>query len=223
MLIQSLALFVVFIGISNARSETAAYRVWSHLELGAANYAETMPRSTDPEFRGPLADSQLDVLFRTVEDIVSTRGRRGTIYINDLSLNQTRFAAAKLNRYLENRGYLQIQVVEWPGDFKQILLPKVQTVHLKNPEKNLFVNGIGETLQRIANRSEAGLEITTHYEDQLIAYLHRNESRLSRRLGDGDVYPTGQTATKKRIPGRYLLPSNTVSEPTISCRAFGYI
>lgn len=189
---------------------------WSHLELGAANYGATPPKTREKGLQGPIHEDQYKVLYETVESFVSSRGSKGTVYLNDLDAPNVHFAATKLRAYLEARGLKRVQVVELPGDFTKIDLPKVQTAHLKNPEKGLFyVDNISRSLQRIADVSESGLMIQTYFESQMLEQLNPKEVRLSQRLGDGDAYlfPSGKVVVEKnralkgqpRIPGRYTV------------------
>lgn len=212
----AISLVILFAPGVRAQREGAKQDGWSHLELGAANYGPNPPKTRERGLQGPLHVDQYRVLFNTAESIIGERGRKGIFYVNDLDAGGARFASEKLRAYLTSRGYSQVEVRELPGDLTTIKLPKVQSAHLKNPEKQLFfLDNVSASFQRIADHSETGLQIQTYHESQMLERLNPKDVRLSGRLGDGDVYyfPNGKVVVEKngklrgqpRIPGRYVV------------------
>lgn len=144
---------------------------WTHIEYGAGNY--------EPKFHSGSPDAIYGLLYSTLTNLVTTRGPKGVFYINDLEKDAADRAALALYDYIEaiNRkrskdglSPIEIQIRLLYGDFTLpgFKVPVTDTAHLKNPGQDLFQRGqIETTLQRLANHSREGLELMTHFGEQV--------------------------------------------------------
>lgn len=152
---------------------------WIHLELGSGNYGQQGEDQIhwarfhfDPYV-------QYKLLFSTLDELISRNGPDGVIVLNDKNRYYLKYAAEKLQNYIEKQGYDQIQIDTIKGNYFVLdfsdLLEKYNrntfdSIHLKNPETQFYgvvANrpGLGErsrkktreNLQRIANYSQDGL------------------------------------------------------------------
>ncbi len=133
---------------------------WSHIELGAANYGKQSEAST--------FESQYHVLFETIDQLIIEKGLRGRFYLNDLTKEDVDYTIIVLENYLKkNYPEHQIEVCPLVGNFFKISLPKVDSIHLKNPEYTFFTTldhwWYQRKLKYFAEQSREGLILTTYY------------------------------------------------------------
>ena len=144
-----------------------------HLELGAANYqAQDEGRPNYPK--------RWHILEKTFERLIEKYGPSGKIYLNDLDQTGLEEVVEFSKKWLAERGYDRIEIVELVGDYNLIQLPsRVKTAHLSHPAPGQLTGFGYETVDylgisnwgkhtvrtyiRIAQGSETGLKITTLY------------------------------------------------------------
>ena len=178
---------------------------WTHLELGAGNYGDdghtqksqkmTVLRelktvTSAPNYISALPENstfvidrnhQFQVLFDTLDTLVTQQGKQGIFHVNDLYSEYTQVATDALKSYAISKGYNSIFIESVPGDYRTIdsvlalasyERPFYDSVHLKNPEVSFYHYGMDggymlsdsesrqkarDTLQQLANLSYQGL------------------------------------------------------------------
>lgn len=172
---------------------------WSHIELGAANYGTNVHGDTYHKVKGNLSEHQHDLLFKTLDNLISRKGEVGVLYINDLQKVDVEFTIEKLNNYIkESYPNSQIELKELVGNFFKIDLPQVDSIHLKNPEYWFFLDAnIYDNryfMRSCANSAKEGLTLVTYYKKALLSrikdygvgYKILNESYDSYTHADGE-------------------------------------
>ncbi|MBI3557702.1 MAG: hypothetical protein HY074_15685 [Deltaproteobacteria bacterium] len=174
---------------------------WSHAEYGAGNYGGTslIADSGIRNLRKRHPD-QFRALFDQLDALVAAKGPRGVFFVNDVIAEHALYAVVKLAAYAQARQYTQVEIRSLPGDFTQIALPTVNTAHLRNPEPNFLINSPAEALQRLANSSEGGLDVTSY-----VAPRVWNRNKNSEAILD-------VTRTQESAPP-YIYPDGTVIGP----------
>lgn len=163
--------------------------VWTHIEYCAANYAATHKESA----------CQFLNTYRTIADLVETRGNKGVLILNDLP-GSTNLLVEEVENYVRTN-QLQITVVPFPADITKIKdFPQTDTADLKHPdEMNQILTR--EVLQRIVNASRQGLELTIwdHRYNYLMSSLP--PGLQTTEIGRGYSYTSkeGATAEAKNI------------------------
>ncbi len=174
---------------------------WIHAEYGAGNYGGTALigdvgihnlRKRHPD--------QFRVLYDELDGLVATKGAKGVFYLNDLVAEHALYAAVKLAAYAQVKGYDQVMIRILPGDFTTIDLPVVGSAQLRNPEPNFLVRVSGDLLQRLANSSASGLNLTTYVAE-----------RVWNRAADG-APKLGVTVVQEKAPP-YIYPDGTAIGP----------
>lgn len=151
---------------------------WTHIELGAANYAENPDGDSTHEAKNGCSKSQYSLLFSTIDRLIQKKGKSGIFYVNDLQEEDVNYTIKQLEQYIRQQ-YLthDIEVKPLTGDFFKIDLPKVDSMHLKNPEYWFFTNlDIKENSNRLslfADCTREGLTLVTYYKRP---FLHRLEN-----------------------------------------------
>lgn len=132
----------------------------SHLELGAANVAEIAGNRP----------TKFAVLERTTEDLIQRYGAEGVIYLNDREASGLSEVSNFLRNWLLTHGYPNVRVVNLPGDFFKIEIPRVTTMHLSHPPPGILPSHVFSSKSNqayvakflaLAAKSETGLRITT--------------------------------------------------------------
>jgi hypothetical protein len=114
---------------------------WTHIELGAANYAEDghtklsqsktvfselSSVSAKPNYFDSLPENedfsyapghQYAVLFQTLDRLVEKGGRQGIFHVNDLFVDYTEYATFHLRKYAAEKGYTSVIVEPIPGNY----------------------------------------------------------------------------------------------------------
>jgi len=158
----------------------------SHLELGAANYSAE--EGNDPK--------RFLTLERTTRKLIRMFGREGIIYLNDIDPSGLTLCAEHMRNWLQERGYENVRIVELPGNYTQIELPKVKTALLNHPDTSQINR---RDLRRVAEFSETGLTVITGHRD---LYTHNNAGFNdhegivdwivdTKKRGDEYFYPDG--------------------------------
>lgn len=151
---------------------------WTHIELGAANYAEDPGR--DPSYRrkNECHKDQYKLLFDTIDELIQKKGKEGIFYVNDLREKDVGFTIYQLEQYIMQQcPDAKIELKPLIGNFFYIDLPKVDSIHLKNPEYDFFEalddQEKRERLAYFANCSKEGLTFVTYYKRPLLNRLNR--------------------------------------------------
>ncbi len=162
-----------------------------HLELGAGNYGGT---DGSPEVR-------FEILRLTAQDLIRKYGTEGTIYLNDYFPESAEAATQYLRGWLKEQGHTKIEVISLPGDYRQLDLPQVTTLHLANPGMGQLpsIHGnasdnakISAELTALATHSRTGLKITSYFEESMIT--------LASMTGKAQVVPTGKNGFRYNTP-----------------------
>jgi hypothetical protein len=189
-------------------SQFLSAKVWLHLELGGANYGQTVGTSA----------SQYQILFQTFDSLVEKHGPHGIFYLNDLDLRDINFAIKALKEHSEKKQLTGWSFVALPGDYTQIEIPFVDSVHLTNPEGGAFpldpyigpenlapwdltkAKAGAESLEKISARSRTGLKITTGRLEAMEMIKGFLSSPLSND-GSGNSYisPLGEVLEETKV------------------------
>ncbi len=184
-----------------------------HLELGAANYSASYSNSS----------KIFSVLEKTLQNMTEKYGNKGTIFINDIDSEGLKLAVVFAESWVAERGY-SIKIVPIPGDYTQIDLPHVKTLHLTNPTWNQLPNqkypeerkATAESLEKIAALSETGLIITTYFQKEM-EYLDKVISPAS------TLKNTRKNGYHYYFPGRVAFGLGTkvfiLKSKGVSCKA----
>ncbi len=186
-----LALFFHFPRVASA---DGLEKKWSHIEYGGANVESG---ATRVEAGDKL---ELDLLKRTLVEMVENYGDNGTFYVNDLNPGMTQRAANALKAFALLKGFNGVAIVALPGDFTNNLsIPFTNTAHLKNPPREFFEGRDSghSALQRLANRSLHGLQVVTS-QPQLDLFAQHFSNIHD--MGEGEFYvdPKGKVITHKK-------------------------
>jgi hypothetical protein len=160
-----------------------------------------------------------DILKRNIRDLVVQFGRERPLrcIVNDISPAAAQSAAEEVEMFAKEHS-LQLKVEVNVADFTTLNLI-TDFAFLDNPTENLFYDfstarpfadkpsaekNLG-ILQEMANRSRAGLLVTTYYHDAILA-IERLTGFSFKRSGQGYpyIFPCGHVDF--RSTGRYLLP-----------------
>jgi hypothetical protein len=164
---------------------------WSHVELGAANYGENVNADKTHIAQGGPSKNQHNILFATVDKLVEKKGKKGVIYINDLDKQLVNYTIKRLNKYLIHQyPKSDIKVKPLVGDFFKIDIPRVTTIHLKNPERwffNTLNKGNKHRLKYFAECSKEGLVLTTYYKSHFLRGV--NELGVGYKVLNDDCCP----------------------------------
>jgi len=100
---------------------------------------------------------------RTLDELIRTNGSSGTFLVNDIVPGWAEFAAENLRGYALERG-MPVNIHVLPGNYRKMDLPESDTAHLKHPEEAIFNPSWTPdlSLQRMADRSQTGLEVTVY-------------------------------------------------------------
>ena len=147
-----------------------------HIELGAANYDSYSSHKED-------SPKRFEVLKKTLEDLVTQYGKKGTIYLNDIIPEGLELAMNFAKSWAQAQGYAEIKFIPLLGDYMQMELPKVKSLHLTNPTWLQLPNQtypqdrkkLTRVLEKVASSSESGLVITTYFLNEM-RYLNQNLS-----------------------------------------------
>ena len=155
---------------------------WHHIELGASNYGEDPeqnkqhPGADQSHFSNVTDPNQHQLLFKTVDTLIATKGIQGVFYLNDLTEKDVAYTKAALTAYLaEKYPEHEIYLLALVGDFFKINLPKVDSIHLKNPEYFFFKEldkRVNQTrLKYFSNQAKEAFTLVTYYYWPLIHRL----------------------------------------------------
>lgn len=150
---------------------------WSHVELGAANYGPHLTADASNPCK-KMGANQHKLLFDTVDNLILQKGQNGLIYINDLEKRNVSFTIYKLKIYLMKK-YPNNKIFLMPlvGDFFEIDIPKVDSIHLKNPEDWFFFNLDDEDkknrLAYFSERAREGLTLVTYFKTHFLYRLEQ--------------------------------------------------
>lgn len=151
---------------------------WTHVELGAANYGNNFPET--------IEETQFLILYRTIDELVSKLGLKGTIYINDYQDETTEYCIQHLNGHLsKTHPEHAIRIEKLVGDYFKIDLPSCTSMHLKNPElsrlERLFSGKYVDRIVDMASKSKSGLMVQTifHAEPPFYGF---SDPRLEKEL-----------------------------------------
>ena len=174
-----------------SRSSFWNRKIWSHIELGAGNYGGNVNADETHITDKGLGIEQHKLLFMTADKLIQSKGKNGIIYINDLDEKIVDFTIEKLKNYLlENHPKSKIELRPLVGDFFEIDLPEVTSIHLKNPEC-WFFDEFFETkidhLEYFASQSKEGLILTTFYKSYLLKLLPN--LKVNYKLLNSDFFP----------------------------------
>jgi hypothetical protein len=155
---------------NNSHSSFRNTKIWSHVELGAANYGENVHADSSHISNGKIGKDQHNILFHTIDELIKNKGKNGIVYINDLEKEMVTYTINKLKKYILQK-YPVNEIVLKPlvGDFFEIDIPKVTSIHLKNPEDWFFKSLFGKDeskkkrLEYFADHSKEGLTLVTYY------------------------------------------------------------
>lgn len=142
-------------------------KIWSHIELGAANYADNVNGDITYTSKKKISKNQFNILFMTTDELIKNKGKRGIIYINDLTEKMVAYTINRLKAYIiQKYPDSDIDLRPLVGDFFKIDIPMVTSIHLKNPEKWFFYALYGDEKNRLeyfANHSQEGLILVTYF------------------------------------------------------------
>ena len=149
---------------------------WTHIELGAANYGENVKADLSHISLGSPGQNQFELLFRTIENLIQKKGKKGAFYVNDLHETDVVYTIAHLDKYMTKyHPDSEIEFKPLIGDFFKIDLPKVDSIHLKNPEFYFFTDLDKEEnknrLIYFADCSKENLTLTTYYTKELLVRI----------------------------------------------------
>ncbi|MDB5038949.1 MAG: hypothetical protein JWQ35_2477 [Bacteriovoracaceae bacterium] len=154
-LLLTLLLFVEQNAFAEKKSNVLKKEPWAHIELGAVNRVEQTLRE-----RGAYP-GQYILLEKTIDELVAANGGSGTIYLNDLKQSEVEIAVERMRYYSASKGYFHLRIVSLPGNIFKIKIPKVDSIHLKNPSLAIMeVEDVGSKLQEIANHSRTGILVS---------------------------------------------------------------
>lgn len=169
----------------------------SHIEYGAGNY-HGFSESRNPH-------RQYEILYRTLDNLVLDYGPNEPIdfYVNDIEPEAALYAADMLKEYADRKGYKNVQVFLFVGDaLKKRWLPRTNTAHFKNPETGILRKENVKALQRLADYSENGLEITTYLVNEF-GEIKEGLPVTNRGPGELYIFPDGKRV--EHPTERYLL------------------
>jgi hypothetical protein len=110
-------------------------KTWSHIELGAANYGDNVHADSSHVVKGKISPKQFSILFTTTDELILNKGKNGIIYINDLEEKMVTYTINYLKKYIYEKYPDNANTVNpLVGDFFTIEIPRVTSIHLKNPE-----------------------------------------------------------------------------------------
>ena len=169
---------------------------WTHLELGAGNYgpdghtqvsqkmtvlmkiknvstAKNYIDELEEKGKGEYkAEDQYQVLFGTLDQLIERQGPVGVFHVNDLYEEYAIFAADKLKKYAEQKGYHSVIIESIPGDYQKIdpkkhlskyRRKKYDSLHLKNPEVSLYHDEMdGDILRASAQARQSTRDMLKH-------------------------------------------------------------
>jgi hypothetical protein len=164
---------------------------WSHIELGASNYAENVHGDRTHTAKGNLSDNQYNVLFKTTDELIADKGKSGVIYINDLDEQMVKYTIDCLRNYI-TKTYPdnEIELRSLVGDFFKIDIPQVTSIHLKNPEIWFFDSFAKFNMNRLhyfADHSSEGLTFVTYFKSDFLKLV--NKLGLDYKIINNDYYP----------------------------------
>ena len=174
---------------------------WSHAEYGAGNYGGTS-LIADAGFHN-LRKRHIDqfrAMYDELDRLVAAKGAKGIFYVNDVIAEHALYAVVKLAAYAQAKNYSSVEIRSLPGDFMTMPLPTVTTAHLRNPEPNFLINSPAQALERLADSSEGGLDITTYVAE-----------RVWNRNKNGD--PALKITRSQENAPPYIYPDGTVIGP----------
>ncbi len=185
-----------------------------HLEIGAANY----------EAKKGNAKERFWVLDHELEKLVAEYGPRGKVYLNDIQTDGLKLAVAHAKKWLKQRGYTEITVLELPGDYTKIKVPFVKSASMNHPGWEQLADPLQQTkivqsLRRLARYSETGLKINTYFYDAKNPAMQTLIKSLPRtiQLEDtktfGHEYHKPDGSTLNATHGRPKIYRLTVSNP----------
>lgn len=200
-------------GIGVRPKETLAFPSmsdgWSHMEWGAANYGSSRSKESS---RFQPSEQQHALLLRFIESLVAARGSRGTIYLNDLEEKPTQQVAEVVRAFVARKGWNQLAVVEWPGDYNTIEIPSTTSARISHPQSSFFDSpGL---LNRMSTGAETGLEVITHYKDKMkeMSDSAHGITMLAMEKQPQYLFPSGQrVSTRAYETRRYSCSSSPVS------------
>lgn len=163
------------LSLTTSRLLLSSSMSWSHVELGAANYGTSLTADTSYPCK-KISSKQHKILFDTVDNLILQKGKKGVIYINDLEKRNVSFTIHKLKRYLmEKYPDNEITLIPLVGNFFEIAIPKVDSIHLKNPEDWFFFNLDDEDkknrLAYFADQAREGLTLITYFKTHFLYRL----------------------------------------------------
>lgn len=149
---------------------------WKHIELGAANYGTNINADSSYQAKTSNPALQFELLFQTVDILISTKGLKGTLYINDYHSDDVDYCIALTEQYLtKQHPEHKITLEPLAGDFFIIDIPKVDSIHLKNPEyfffQKLDEKAFSNRLAYFSTQSKEGLSLITYFKSPLIHRL----------------------------------------------------
>jgi hypothetical protein len=142
---------------------------WTHLELGAGNYAD--------QYQGDPA-VQFGVLFWTLDELILRNPAPGLFFVNDINADSANYAAKQLEKYAEQKGYADVRILPLVGDFRvkdftrdlREYGPELfDSIHIKNPETLFY----GRHHQKNAESSER-----KKTRDMLVALANQSKEGL---------------------------------------------
>lgn len=168
---------------------------WSHIEWGAANYGETRQRESDRFTPSPV---QHKLLLEFLDNYVTRHGKVGTLFLNDLEENATSAVAKVVREHCKNLGY-KIEVIEYPGDYCKVEIPKTCTSRIANPQSSFFRED--RILHRLSSQSATGLEVITHYGTKIDELVQKYEDLHSLCVGSASryVFPSGRQVQEDHL------------------------
>ena len=180
---------------------------WSHIELGAANYADNLKGDNTYQHATSISADKDNVLYKTLDSLIQSKGKNGVFYINDLDEHSVNYAIRLAEQYVASHYKdSHISIKPLVGDFFKIELPYVDSIDLKNPEYWLFTSlDMAENKNRLtyfADHAKEGLTLITFYKRP---FLNRLES-----LGVGYKIINDEYDPYIHIDGKAILRTGNV-------------
>jgi hypothetical protein len=164
------------------------------------------------ETRFTPSEKQHDHLLKHLAKLVGAKGDKGIIYLNDLEPAATAEVAQVVSEYAKKNGWTNLQVIEYPGDYTKVDVPRTTSARISHPESSFF--NAPSLLRRMAEGSETGLEIITHY-NRKISRMHQDGAsdllllKLDREARY--LFPSGrQVKTDASNTRRYFVTSSRI-------------
>jgi hypothetical protein len=150
------------------------FHQWTHLELGAANYGLEGINSKKAGH-----ENQLQPLYKTIDQLINQHGPNGTIFLNDLKLEQCEFARGKLQNYIKSsypNSAIRVGIVA--KDYTLINIPddlkvaELTSVHMKNPDIHQLESAVMDHnwIKKVLDSAKQFV-IVTPFKDTVAAYL----------------------------------------------------